>query len=139
MCGSKVRYPNYYVLNIPAPASEPVQMKPTLGSAAVRQFYAPTHQRTGPVVYRQSPVQLGFYKYDCWAVGPREALTTAFVQTLQARKVFQSVGVFSGRASSDFLIIGTLAHLGEVDRGHEVFISVDVSAQLLDLRPGDVP
>jgi hypothetical protein len=29
-CGSKVRYPSYYVLNIPPPAPELVQMKSTL-------------------------------------------------------------------------------------------------------------
>ena len=137
-CGGKVRYPSYYVLNVPAPAPEPIQLKPTLGSAAVREFYAPRFLRAGPIVYRQSPEELGFYNYDRWAVDPRSAVTAAFVQTLQARGVFQSVHVFDGRASSDYLVTGTLEHLEEVDQGHDVVISVGLSAQLLDLKTGNV-
>jgi uncharacterized lipoprotein YmbA len=137
-CGGKIRYPSYYVLNVPAPAPEPVQLKPTFGSAAVREFYAPRFLRAGPIVYRQSPEQLGFYNYDRWAVDPRSAVTAAFVQTLQARGVFQSVHVFDGRASSDYLVTGTLEHLEEVDQGHDIFIRVGLSAQLLDLKTGNV-
>jgi uncharacterized lipoprotein YmbA len=137
-CAGKVRYPNYYVLNVPATVSEPVQLKPTLGSAAVREFYAPRFLRAGPIVYRQSPEQLGFYNYDRWASDPRSAVTAAFVQTLQARGVFQSVHVFDGRATSDYLVTGTLEHLEEVDQGRDVFISVGLSAQLLDLKTGNV-
>jgi len=48
------------------------------------------------------------------------------------------VDVFDGRASSDYLVTGTLEHLEEVDEGHDVFISVGVSAQLLDLKTGSV-
>jgi ABC-type uncharacterized transport system, auxiliary component len=137
-CGGKVRYPSYYVLNVPAPAPESVQLKPTLGSAAVREFYAPRFLRAGPIVYRQSPEQLGFYNYERWAVDPRSVVTAAFVQTLQARGVFQSVHVFDGRASSDYLVTGTLEHLEEVDQGHDVVINVGLSAQLLDLKTGNV-
>jgi ABC-type uncharacterized transport system auxiliary subunit len=137
-CGGKVRYPNYYILNVPAPAPEVSRVKPVLGSAAVREFSAPRFLRAGPIVYRQSPEQLGFYNYDRWAVDPRSAVTTAFVQTLQARGVFQSVHVFDGRATSDYQVTGTLDYLEEVDQGRDVFIRVGVSAQLLDLKTGDV-
>jgi uncharacterized lipoprotein YmbA len=137
-CGSKVRYPNYYVLNVPAPAPELARPKPVLGYAAVREFSAPRFLRAGPIVYRPSPEQLGFYNYDRWAVDPRSAVTSAFVQALQARGVFQSVHVFDGRATSDYLVTGTLEHLEEVDQGHDVFISVGLSAHLLDLKTGAV-
>lgn len=137
-CGGKVRYPHYYVLNVPAPAPEISRVKPALGSAAVREFSAPRFLRAGPIVYRQSPEQLGFYNYDRWAVDPRSAVTSAFVQTLQARGLFQSVHVFDGRATSDYLVTGRLDQLEEVDKGHDVFISTSVSAQLLDLKTGDV-
>jgi uncharacterized lipoprotein YmbA len=137
-CGGKIRYPNYYILNVPAPVPEVSRVKPMLGSAAVREFSAPSFLRAGPIVYRHSPEQLGFYNYDRWAVDPRSAVTSAFVQTLQARGVFQSVYVFDGRASSDYLVTGRLDRLEEVDKGHDVFISTSVSAQLLDLKTGDV-
>jgi uncharacterized lipoprotein YmbA len=137
-CGGKVRYPTYYVLNVPSPAPKPVLVKPMLGSAAVREFSAPKFLRAGPIVYRQSPEQLDFYNYDRWAVDPRTAVTTALMQTLEARAVFQSVRLFDGRATSDYLVTGTLDHLEEVDRGKDVFISVGLSAQLLNLKTVDV-
>jgi ABC-type uncharacterized transport system auxiliary subunit len=136
-CGGKVRYPSYYVLNVP-PAPQAIVPKPVRGSAAVREFSAPRFLWTGPIVYRQSPEQMGFYNYDRWAVDPRSAVTSALLQTLQARGVFESVHMFDGHVTSDYLVTGTLDHLEEVDKGNDVFISVAVSAQLLDLKTGNV-
>ena len=136
-CGGKVRYPSYYVLNVP-PTPQVIVPKPMLGSAAVREFSAPRFLRAGPIVYRQSPEQIGFYNYDHWAVDPRSAITRAMAQNLQARGLFESVHLFDGRTTADYLVTGTLDHLEEVDQGHDVFISVAVSAQLLDLKTGDV-
>jgi uncharacterized lipoprotein YmbA len=137
-CGGKVRYPTYYVLNVPSPAPKPVLKKPMFGSAAVREFSAPRFLRAGPIVYRESPEQLGFYNYDRWAVDPRTTVTMALLQILEARAVFQSVRLFDGRATSDYLVTGTLDHLEEVDQGKDIFVSVGLSAQLLDLKTGDV-
>ena len=136
-CGGKVRYPSYYVLNVP-PAPKVIGGKPVFGSAAVREFSAPRFLRAGPIVYRQSPEQVGFYNYDHWAVDPRSVITSAMAQNLQARGLFESVHLFDGRAISDYLVTGTLDHLEEVDQGHDVFITVAVSAQLLDLKTGHV-
>jgi uncharacterized lipoprotein YmbA len=137
-CGGKVRYPSYYVLNVRPRTPERAQAKPVLGPAAVREFSAPRFLRAGPIVYRQSPEQLGFYEYDRWAVDPRSAVTNALVQTLQAHGLFQSVRLFDGRSIPDYLVTGTLDHLEEVDQGHDVFINVGLSAQLLDVKTGDV-
>jgi uncharacterized lipoprotein YmbA len=75
--GGKIHYPSYYVLNLPPPPPQPAQSKPSLGSAAVRQFSAPRFLRAGAIVYRQSPEQLGFYNYDRWAVDPGSVVTSA--------------------------------------------------------------
>ena len=37
-CAGKIRYPSYYVLNVPAPDSANDRSKPILGSVAVREF-----------------------------------------------------------------------------------------------------
>lgn len=137
-CGGKIHYPSYYVLNLPSPAPRPAQSKPLPDSAAVHQFAAPGFLRAGPIVYRQSPEQLGFYNYDRWAVDPRGIVTNAFVQVLESRSIFQSVHPFDGRAESDYLITGTLDHLEEVDQGHQVFINVSISAQLMNVKTGNV-
>jgi ABC-type uncharacterized transport system auxiliary subunit len=137
-CGGKIHYPSYYVLNLPPPAPQPAQSKPPLGSAAVRQFSAPRFLRAGAIVYRQSPEQLNFYNYERWAVDPRSAVTDAFVQALESRGIFQSVRLFDGRATSDYLITGTLDDLEEVDQSHGVFIKVSITAQLMNVKTGNV-
>jgi ABC-type uncharacterized transport system auxiliary subunit len=137
-CSGKLHYPSYYVLNLPPPTPQPAQSKPSLGSAAVRQFSAPRFLRAGAIVYRQSPEQLGFYNYDRWAVDPRSVVTSAFVHALESRSIFQSVHSSDGGATSDYLITGTLDHLEEVDRGRRVFINVSISAQLMNVKTGNV-
>ena len=137
-CAGKIRYPNYYVLNLPAPVPVADQHKPLPGSVAVREFRAPAFLRAGPIVYRKSPEQLEFYNYHRWVVDPRSALTNAIIQNLQARRLFQSAQLFDGRGSSDYLLTGRLDHLEEVDKGHKVFVEVCVSAQLTNVTTGDV-
>jgi len=137
-CGGKIRYPSYYVLNVPAPPSISDRSKPILGSVAVRVFSAPEFLREGPIAYRQSPEQLDFYNYHRWAVDPRRAVTAAMVGEMQTRGLFQSVDMFDGHGSPECLVTGTLDHLEEVDHGSEVSIEVRVSARLINLRTGEV-
>ena len=137
-CGARIHYPNYYVLNLPPPAPQPSQSQPTPGSAAVRQFSAPRFLRAGSIVYRQSPEQLGFYNYNRWAIDPRSAVTSAFLRNVDYLGIFQSVHLFDGGATTDYLITGALDHLEEVDRGPQVFVNVSIGARLMNVRTGDV-
>jgi ABC-type uncharacterized transport system auxiliary subunit len=137
-CGGKTRYPSYYVLNLPPPTPQAAQSKPLVTSVAVRQFSAPRFLRAGAIVYRQSPEQLGFYNYDRWAVDPRSAVTSGFARVLESRSIFQSVHLFEGGATSDYLITGTLDDLEEVDQSHRVSIKVSITAQLLNVKTGNV-
>lgn len=137
-CGGKIHYPSYYVLSLPPAAPQAGQSRPLQGSAAVRQFSAPRFLRGGPIVYRQSPEQLGFYNYDRWAEDPRSTVTGAFVQVLESRGIFQSVRLFDGRAAPDYLITGSINHLEEIDQRHQVLMDVSISAQLTNVKTGDV-
>jgi ABC-type uncharacterized transport system auxiliary subunit len=138
-CGGRIHYPSYYVLNLPPPPTpQAAQSKQLEASVAVRQFSAPRFLRAGAIVYRQSPEQLGFYNYDHWAVDPRSAITSGFVRVLESRSLFQSVHLLDGGATSDYLITGTLDHLEEVDQGHRVFINVSISAQLMNVKTGNL-
>jgi ABC-type uncharacterized transport system auxiliary subunit len=136
-CAGKIRYPNYYVLNFPAPAAAD-RRAPVLGSVAVREFGAPGFLREGPIAYRLSPEQLDFYHYHIWAVDPRRVVTAAMVREMQSRGVFRSVDVFDGRGTPDCMVTGTLDHLEEVDRGADVSVEVGLSARLIDARTGNV-
>ena len=137
-CAGKIRYPSYYVLNVPAPLSASDQPKLILGSVAVREFVAPAFLRGGPIAYRASLAQVDFYAYHRWAKDPRRVVTAAMVREMQARRLFQSVDVFDGRGSPQCLVTGTLDHLEEVDEGTNVSIEVSLSAQLINLQTGEV-
>lgn len=77
---SRVGYPAYYTLNLPAPpAAENVRT-----SIAVREFQSPNYLRQGPIVYRTTPEEIGFYEYHRWAADPRTLLTSAVIDHLRA-------------------------------------------------------
>jgi uncharacterized lipoprotein YmbA len=135
-CAGKIRYPSYYVLNVPAPPTAKDSM-PLLGSVAVRQFSAASFLKEGSIVYRPSAEQLEFYNYHRWAEDPRRVATQAMAREIQARGLFNSVDVFDGRSPSEYLITGTLDHLEELDQGSKVSIEVSLSARLINLRTGE--
>ena len=138
-CAGNVRYPSYYTLNPPsAPAPESINGKPVLGSLAVRKFVAPSFLRAGPIVYRRSAEQVDFYHYHRWAADPRSAVTNAVAQNIRDRQIFSTVQVFDGRGASDYLVTGTIDHLEEVDQDHDVVVDVSLSAQLMNLKTGDI-
>ncbi len=137
-CAGKIRYPSYYVLNVPPPPFAGERPKPILGTVAVRQFSAPAFLKGGPIAYRPSPEQLDFYNYHRWAEDPRHVVTSAMVREMQARGLFQSVDVFDGRQSPECLVTGTLDHLEEVDQGGAVSIEVSLSARLINVQTGEV-
>jgi ABC-type uncharacterized transport system auxiliary subunit len=138
-CGGKTKYPDYYVLNVPpAPAPSGTQSKPLLGSVAVQNFASPSFLRAGPIVYSDSPERINFYQYHRWALDPRTAVTNALLQNLQACGLFQSVMQFDGRENSDYLLTGRLDELKEIDNGRNVKVEVRMSAQLTNLKTGEV-
>jgi hypothetical protein len=96
-CAGKIRYPNYYALDLPVPAPSANQPTPAHGSAAVRQFDAPRFLRGGAIAY--------------WEV------TAAMVREMQSLGLFQSVDVSDGRGSPECLVTGTFEHLEEAGQG----------------------
>src|ERR1700750_1244017 len=68
-CGGKMRYPNYYTLNLPAPP-DPPSAENVHATVAIREFRAHAYLRQGAIVYKQSPEQIGLYAYHRWAINP---------------------------------------------------------------------
>ena len=134
---AKIKYPNYYLLNVPTP-SPAGHTASLLGPVAVRQFASPAFLREGPIVYRESPERLAFYNYDRWAADPRRAATNAMVNEMRSRGIFQSVDLYDGSTTCDWIVSGTLDHLEEVDEGADVWIEVGLSARLKSVRTGEV-
>jgi ABC-type uncharacterized transport system auxiliary subunit len=134
-CAGKVRYPTYYELHLP-PAPDPPAGPEVRASIAVREFRSPGYLRQGPLVYRTSPEQIGFYDYHRWATDPRDFVTNAITDRLRAGGNFAEVRLYDGRSNVDYILTGRLEKLEEVDYEGGVKVEVALSAQITDLRTG---
>lgn len=134
-CG-RVRYPSYYTLHLQAPVDPPAA-EGIRTSIAVREFQSPTYLRQGPIVYRSSPEQVGFYEYHRWASDPRAVVTNAVVDHLRASGQYSAVSNYNGRADDDYVFSGRLEQLEEVDSETGVTVEVAMSAQITRLKTGD--
>jgi ABC-type uncharacterized transport system auxiliary subunit len=135
-CGGKVRYPNYYTLNLPFPPDPPSQ-DGVRSSIAVREFQSPAYLRQGPIAYRKTPEQIGFYEYHRWAADPRAVVTSAVIDHLRASGQYSIVSAYSGHADHDYLFRGRLENLEEVDYDSGVKVQVAMSAQITRAATGD--
>jgi len=133
-CG-RVRYPAYYTLNLPAPPDPPAAEN-VRTSIAVREFQAPNYLRQGPIVYRPTPEEIGFYEYHRWAADPRTVVTNAVVDHLRAGGQFSMVSMYDGRPNNDYVFSGRLEKLEEVDSQEGVKVEVAISAQITLVATG---
>ena len=134
-CVGKVKYPSYYTLHV-LPAPDPPARPDVHTSLAVREFRSPGYLRQGPLVYRPSPEQIGFYDYHRWATDPRQFVTAAITDRLRAGGNFTEVMLYDGRSHADYIISGRLEKLEEVDYDGGVKVEVALSAQMTDTRTG---
>jgi ABC-type uncharacterized transport system auxiliary subunit len=134
-CGGKVRYPAYYTLNLPAPPDPPAK-ESVRTSIAVREFQAPSYLRQGPIVYRSTPEEIGFYEYHRWAADPRTLVTGAVIDHLRASAQYSTVSMYNGRPDNDFIFSGKLEKLEEVDYESGVRVEVAISAQITRVSTG---
>jgi ABC-type uncharacterized transport system auxiliary subunit len=131
-CGGKVRYPNYYTLNLPAPPDPPAAEN-AHATVAVREFRAPAYLRQGAIVYKPSPEQIGFYPYHRWAINPCEFVTNSVIERLRASGDFARVKPYDGRPDIEYVLSGRLEKLEEIDYEGGVKVEVAISAQMTNL------
>jgi len=134
-CGGRVRYPNYYTLNLPAPP-DPPPAESAHATLAIREFRAPAYLRQGTIVYKPSPERIGFYAYHRWAINPCEFVTTTVVDRLRASGHFARVKPYDGRPDIEYVLSGRLEKLEEVDYEGGVKVEVAISAQMTSLATG---
>src|SRR5579864_1864305 len=133
-CG-RVRYPAYYTLNLPAPPDPPAA-EDVKTSIAVREFQSPGYLRQGPIVYRTTPEEIGFYEYHRWAADPRMLVTSAVVDHLRTCGQFSMVSMYDGRPNNDYVFSGRLERLEEVDYEAGVKVEIAMSAQITRVATG---
>lgn len=133
-CG-RVRYPAYYTLNLP-PAPDPAAPESLRRSIAVREFQSPSYLRQGPIVYRPTQEEIGFYEYHRWAADPRSLVTSAVIEHLRASGQFSAVSMYAGRSDQDYVLSGKLEKLEEIDYERGVKVQVAISAQITKVATG---
>jgi len=134
-CVGKVRYPTYYALHLPSAPALPAAAQGH-ASLAIREFRSPDYLRQGPLVYRASTEQIGFYDYHRCATDPREFVTSAITDRLRAGGTFAAVKVYDGRSTADYILGGRLEKLEEVDYEGGVKVEIALSAQMIEVRTG---
>ena len=134
-CGGRLRYPNYYTLNLPAPPDPPAPESVRI-SLAVRELQCPGYLRQGPIVYRSTPEQIGFYEYHRWAADPRTFVTDAVVDHLRASGQYSAVSMYNGREDVDYIFSGKLEKMEELDYGGGVNVEVAMSGQITRVNTG---
>ncbi len=134
-CGGRIRYANYYTLNLPAPPDHPAR-EDAHATLAIREFRGPTYLRQGAIVYKASPEQIGFYAYHRWATDPCEFVTDSVVERLRASGSFARVKRYDGRADINYVLNGRLEKLEEIDYEGGVKVEVSISAEVTNLVTG---
>lgn len=135
-CGGKVRYPNYYTLDLPAPPDPPAAEK-ARSTLAVREFRAPNYLRQGSIVYKTSPEQLDFYAYHRWARDPRDFVTSSVMDRLRSSGIFAHVKPYDGSRDTDYILSGRLEKLEELDyQGDSVKVQIAITADLTSIATG---
>ena len=135
-CGGKILYSHYYTLEIIPPPAAEVHDARFNGTLAVRRFEIAPYLRQGGIAYRQSPEEVEFYDYHRWAASPSETVTSAVIDAFRASGMFSVVKRYDGQNQQDYLLIGRLERLDEIDYGGSVQVLAKVSAELADLHSG---
>ena len=135
-CSGKMRHPNYYTLNLPAPPDPPAA-ESARATVAIREFSAPAYLRRGAIVFKTSPESVGFYAYHRWAVDPCEFVTDSMRDRLSATGLFAHVKRYDGRPDADYVVSGRLEKLEEIDYEGGVKVEVALSAQMIRLDTGE--
>ena len=134
-CAGKVKYPNYYTLNLPSPPDPPTAVN-AHAILAIREFRSPSYLRQGAIVYKTSPEQIGFYAYDRWATDPRDFVTNAVIERLRASGVFARVQSYDGSRDVNYVLSGRLEQLEELDFQGSVKVQVAISAEMTSIATG---
>jgi ABC-type uncharacterized transport system auxiliary subunit len=134
-CAGRVRYPNYYTLNLPAPP-DPPPAENVHAAVAIREFRAPAYLKQGAIVYKPSPEQVSFYAYHRWAMNPCEFVTNSVIERLRASGDFARVKPYDGRPDTEYVLSGRLEKLEEIDYEGGVKVEVAISAQMTNLATG---
>jgi ABC-type uncharacterized transport system auxiliary subunit len=130
-CGiPKVPATRYYKLDIPTAPTPSGPAAPV--SLRIEPFRSTSLLRQDRIVYRPSPVEVGYYEYHRWAEPPNDSVTKALADQLMKRRAFQAIKISDDQHGADYVLRGTVDRLQEVDYMGGVRAQVSISATLED-------
>jgi ABC-type uncharacterized transport system auxiliary subunit len=104
------------------------------GALAIQEFQCPQYLCEGPIVYRSSPEEIGFYESHRWAMNPREMITQSVADSIRSKALFHSVVLKGSGVDPAYVLKGNIERLEEVDEGRDVRVVCTISAQLVDTQ-----
>ena len=134
-CGGG-RRPHYYALEIPPAPGRAVRDPRFPGTVAVCRFETPSYLRQGRIIYRETPEEVGFYEYHRWAADPAETVTTAMIDALRSSRQFSFVKRCDGHNQQDYLLVGRIERLEEIDFDGPVRVKAQITAELVNVQTG---
>ena len=137
-CSGAVHQPRYYTMTLAPKLESRVADSPHPVTIAVRRFETAPYLRQGGIAYRERSDEVGFYQYHRWAVDPGVAVSRAIVDSLRASGRFSDVHAYDTHGRADYLLSGHVERLDELDYGSELQVTAALSAELIDLRTGQV-
>jgi cholesterol transport system auxiliary component len=128
---------NYYRLDLPMPAAQPVPLLP--GVVEVGRFATEglTGERALLYSYRDKPEQLMRYAYQLWVEPPPQLLQDQLVRLLREAHVATTVVTADLRVPPDFLIEGRLRRFEQI-AGASPSVIVDMDLGVVRLHGGEL-
>ncbi len=135
-CGGSIPSTRHYMIQLPAAA--PLPREPVPYTAAVMPLRAPGQLEQDRILFRPSPVEVGYYEYHRWAERPASIVTSLLVERLRGQRFFAGVLLFDGRTKADYLIRGRLERLEEIDSPGAVAVRVELTAEAVEVKTNRV-
>ena len=126
---------NYYAINPPA-ASAPAP-RPDGPALLIGRIATPEALQDGRIRYRSGSNEVGAYEYHRWTERPAAMVQDLLLRTLRASGKYRQVTEASTAAAGDYLVVGKLYELEEIDNPG-IRTRISLGLELLDRKTGMV-
>ena len=126
---------NYYAIN--PPAASPAAPRPDGPALLIGRIATPEALQDGRIRYRSGSNEVGAYEYHRWTERPAAIVQDLLLRTLRASGKYRQVQEASTAAPGDYLLLGKLYELEEIDNPG-IRTRVSLRLELLDRKTGVV-
>ena len=125
----------YYAIN--PPAASVATPRPDGPALLIGRIATPEALQDGRIRYRSGSNEVGAYEYHRWTERPAAIVQDLLLRTLRASGKYRQVQEASTAAQGDYLVLGKLYELEEIDNPG-IRTRVSLRLELLDRKTGVV-